>query len=93
MPKKPVPTFEEHKEFGRKITLAADNLRNVYCKLPGHYRLDSKEVKVLARMLYEIDDLKSKLDSRVFEESTGRNTEELAFCYYPLRDEEGDEVK
>lgn len=83
MTKKREPlTFEQHQEHGEALQRFRNHLGTFYVALANAYGQRSKVALQAWKTLGELDELRNRLDSKVFAENPGRDSNENASVYY-----------
>ena len=75
-------TFSGHKEMGIKLFQMQEQLNDILTTLICVYPLKDPVHKYTAAIFNNLLELRSRLDYHVFREYRGKETNELARCYY-----------
>lgn len=83
MAKKKEPLkFERHQHYGELLERFRDNLIAMIVELSGSYGVRTKPMRQANIVLRELDELRNRLDSLVFQENPDLETNEKAEAYY-----------
>ena len=74
-------TQEQHKAMGAELHAIHDQLITIAVLLGNSYRLDSKTARLAETVLHRVDQLRSELENRAFEEHP--RTQDWIRVYYP----------